>query len=64
VTLLNQLLLGRKADEVWDISKESNAIYDIGDYLTEMNIHVDFYHISQAYNYSNFTGLLMKAWLI
>jgi hypothetical protein len=35
VILLNQLLLERKAGEVWDISEESNAISDIGDFSTK-----------------------------
>jgi hypothetical protein len=52
------LLLERKADEVGGISKESNAVSDIGDYLIEINIHVVLYRISKRYTYSNFTGFL------
>ena len=39
VILLDHVLLERKAGEAWDISKESIVISNIGDYLTEMNIH-------------------------
>jgi hypothetical protein len=52
------LLLERKAGEVGGISKERNAVSDIGDYLIEMNIHLVLYRISKRYTYCNFKGFL------
>jgi hypothetical protein len=62
--LIYSNLLERKAGKAGDISKESNAISDIGDYLTEMNIH--FIFIFQKVTTIEFLRgfLLIKAWLI
>jgi len=50
------VLLERRAGEAWVISKESNAISDIWDNLTEMNIHVILYLFFKTLQLLNFYG--------
>jgi hypothetical protein len=50
------VLVQRKADEAWDISKESNDVSDVGDYLTEMNIHVILYSYFKSLKLLHFYG--------